>query len=545
MKYGEYNINRAGGIILCSNMILGEKFYPKGHIITQEDIIIFKMFNIRFIFGAEFEEGDIDYKIALNQIAAQISGSGLGYLTEADGICKIAAAHDGIFIADESRLDKFNSFNENFILNTIAPHSVVKAGDIIAELEITPPLVSETEVDDLIFRLSGNENLLRLSEVNDKKAILIYPHLLNDEAENRHFTAVVMKLVTDLNGLGLNFLQEINSHYDKESLADSLYEAFALAADVIFVLSPLRSSGRSDVISSGVKMAVDEIISYAQPTVGASDLLIAQKGNSKIIALPYAYDQTETKEVEGIIKHTIFTEHLNEASFAHKRSGRLETVLPMDEEALGRMIMPESKSSSGQKAAVGIVVLAAGQGRRAGSNKLLVEDKEGNPLFMRAVNAAIASDARPVFVVTGHRHEELEEWLEKLDINVLYNPSFASGIKTSINMGLKSIPSSCDGAILLPADMPNIKAADLNKLISKFDSSAEKQVCLMANKGVKSNPVLWSKSLYDKADIVPENAFVRAVFVEHADYTKTIEVKDKKKLLDVNFPNDVAAFAQS
>ena len=173
-----------------------------------------------------------------------------------------------------------------------------------------------------------------------------------------------------------------------------------------------------------------------------------------------------------------------------------------------------------------------------------VEDQNNIPMFMHAINSAIASDAKPVFVVTGYRHEEMEEYLEKIDVNVLYNPSYASGIKTSINMGLRAIPSSCDGAILLPADMPYISAADINKLINKFDKNFEKQVCMYSNKGVKSNPILWSKSLYEKADIVPDNAMTRVVFVEHADYTKTIETKDKKKLLDINYPNDVEEFSK-
>jgi molybdenum cofactor cytidylyltransferase len=166
-------------------------------------------------------------------------------------------------------------------------------------------------------------------------------------------------------------------------------------------------------------------------------------------------------------------------------------------------------------------------------------------MFMKAVNAAVASDAKPVFVVTGYRNDEMEQYLEKLDVNVLYNPAFASGIRTSINLGLRSVPSSCDGAILLPADMPYITETEINKLINKFDKTKEKQVCVLSNKGVKSNPVLWSKALYHKADIVPENAGMRAVFVEHADYTKQIEVKDKKKLVDVNLPSDVREFADN
>jgi molybdenum cofactor cytidylyltransferase len=384
---------------------------------------------------------------------------------------------------------------------------------------------------------------LFVSEIRELKSVLVYPHLLNDENENKRLTSVVMKLVTELDGLGLVFDREISSNYDKESLTDSLFDAFALNADVVFVINPLKSFGENDVVSLAVKSAADDIFSYSIPQVGASDLLIAQKGTSKIIVLPCYYDQKDSNISNQIIKHAIYTEHLTAAEFNYKPSPNIEANF-IDEDNLSKVISPSNRKTKAEKASIGAVILAAGQGRRSGTNKLLVEDQNNIPMFMHAINSAIASDAKPVFVVTGYRHEEMEEYLEKIDVNVLYNPSYASGIKTSINMGLRAIPSSCDGAILLPADMPYISAADINKLINKFDKNFEKQVCMYSNKGVKSNPILWSKSLYEKADIVPDNAMTRVVFVEHADYTKTIETKDKKKLLDINYPNDVEEFSK-
>ncbi len=543
MQYGLFNINQAQGVILCNDMALGEKFYPKGHSLTAEDIIIFKMHDLRKIYGAIFEEGDVEYTTALHQIAAQICGAGLGYIVSDDGICKITSLIDGIFIVDDKRINKFNSINSDVILNTIQPHQLIKSGDIVAELEITGPLIKDSDIQDIIFRLSGNGSLLSVSEIRELKSILVYPHLLNDENENKHLTSVVMKLVTELDGLGLVFDREISSNYDKESLTDSIFDAFALNADVVFVINPLKSFGENDVVSLAVKSAADDIFSYSIPQVGASDLLIAQKGTSKIIVLPCYYDQKDSNISNQIIKHAIYTEHLTAAEFNYKPSPNIEANF-IDEDNLSKVISPSNRKTKAEKASIGAVILAAGQGRRSGTNKLLVEDQNNIPMFMHAINSAIASDAKPVFVVTGYRHEEMEEYLEKIDVNVLYNPSYASGIKTSINMGLRAIPSSCDGAILLPADMPYISAADINKLINKFDKNFEKQVCMYSNKGVKSNPILWSKSLYEKADIVPDNAMTRVVFVEHADYTKTIETKDKKKLLDINYPNDVEEFSK-
>ena len=206
--------------------------------------------------------------------------------------------------------------------------------------------------------------------------------------------------------------------------------------------------------------------------------------------------------------------------------------------------MAHNQGNTAEHANVGAVVLAAGIGSRSGRNKLMVETKDGLPLFMHAVNAVIRSEASPVFVVTGYHDAEMQEILENIDVNIIYNPAYRSGIKTSIALGLKSIPSFCEGAVIIPADMPNITEKDINLLIASFKRGQEKQLCMFTHHGQKSNPVLWGSALFDKADIVPENAMIRPVFMEHSDYTNLVEISDDNKFLDVNFPSDIEQIAK-
>ncbi len=93
--------------------------------------------------------------------------------------------------------------------------------------------------------------------------------------------------------------------------------------------------------------------------------------------------------------------------------------------------------------------------------------------------------------------------------------------------------------MLLPADMPNITSADINKLIASYKKGKEKQVCMFTHHAQKANPIIWSSALYDKADIVPEDSLLRPIFMEHADYTTYVDVKNDTKFLDVNFPSDI------
>ena len=59
MKNAEFDINAAEGVSLNTSYQLDGKFYPAGHVLNKEDIIIFKMFDITRVSGSIMEENDI------------------------------------------------------------------------------------------------------------------------------------------------------------------------------------------------------------------------------------------------------------------------------------------------------------------------------------------------------------------------------------------------------------------------------------------------------------------------------------------------------
>jgi len=544
MKSGEFGINQAEGVILGSKIKLGEKVYAKGYALTPDDLIIFKMFDMYSIYGWIYEEGDVDFRTCLRQVAAQLMGDNLGYVLDDEGVCKIVATCDGVLATNTTRIEKFNRFNNSIVLNTIDAFTLVKKGDIVAKLEAYPPLIEEKEVDDILFRLGGNISMFNVQKVEEKRVAFVYPHLLNDDDENAKFTSLATKFIANMSDFGLSFRNEIDSRFNKESLANAIEDGVGAVNDIVVVLSPIKGTGKKGLIAEAVQDITNEIMCYEMSIVGGGDLLAAKSKKSLIIALPFDYDNIDTTNIDMEIRKIIFSEHLtgDEIFVSPILSGNVEKIA--DETAVN-IISSKNQQGKSDKANIGIVVLAAGQGKRAGVNKLLIPNKDNEPLFLNAVKAAIESDAKPVFVVTGYRNEAMEKYLQQFDVVVLHNKAYATGIKTSISMGLRAVPAACDGAILLPADMPCITAVEINKLISKFDKKMGKQVCVLSHKGIKNNPILWEKSLYAEADIVPENANMRTVFAEYADFTKQVEIKDGKKLSDVNLPGDVKLYADS
>lgn len=112
------------------------------------------------------------------------------------------------------------------------------------------------------------------------------------------------------------------------------------------------------------------------------------------------------------------------------------------------------------------VVLAAGSGRRFGRPKAAVHF-EGEPLARRAARAALAAcDA--VVVVTGPEGEAVARTLADLPVTVAPNREHASGMASSIRVGVRAaraLDPPADAVLILPCDLPRVGAPALSRLV--------------------------------------------------------------------------------
>ena len=122
---------------------------------------------------------------------------------------------------------------------------------------------------------------------------------------------------------------------------------------------------------------------------------------------------------------------------------------------------------------VGAVVLAAGQSARfraAGGSEAtkLVAKLDGQPIVRIVAETALASRASPVVVVVGHARNAVEAALAGLNVGLAFNPAFASGLASSLRVGLSALPPDVVGAVVLLGDMPRVQARLIDALIDSF-----------------------------------------------------------------------------
>jgi molybdenum cofactor cytidylyltransferase len=115
---------------------------------------------------------------------------------------------------------------------------------------------------------------------------------------------------------------------------------------------------------------------------------------------------------------------------------------------------------------VAAVVLAAGQSRRMGQNKLLLP-LAGRPLVAHAVAAALGSRAAAVGVVLGAAADQVRAALAGQPVWFLSNPDWARGQATSLRAAIAQLPAWSEGVLFLTGDMPFVAPGHLDRLMEQ------------------------------------------------------------------------------
>jgi len=194
---------------------------------------------------------------------------------------------------------------------------------------------------------------------------------------------------------------------------------------------------------------------------------------------------------------------------------------------------------------IAAVILAAGRSSRyceqggAEASKL-VADYRGAPLVRAVADAALASRARPIFVVTGHARAEVEAALAGLPLTFVDNPDFATGLASSLKTGIGALPQGVAGAVVLLGDMPEIQARVIDSLIDRLADNPDAVAAAPVFAGQRGNPVLLGRSLFLKLARLGGDEGARRL-LNGAEGVIDVPFDDAAVTLDIDTPAELAA----
>ena len=194
---------------------------------------------------------------------------------------------------------------------------------------------------------------------------------------------------------------------------------------------------------------------------------------------------------------------------------------------------------------IAAVVLAAGRSTRMGAANKLLADVGGRPMVRGVVEAALASKARPILVVTGHQAPSVSTALGGLDVTFVDNPDYAVGLSSSLKAGIRAVPGDCEGALVLLGDMPRITAAHLDHLIAAFRAEPGSVISVPTHDGRRGNPVLWPRAHFAQMLQLEGDAGAKRLLAAHASEVREVDLGTDAILADVDTPQALAAVRQA
>jgi molybdenum cofactor cytidylyltransferase len=173
-------------------------------------------------------------------------------------------------------------------------------------------------------------------------------------------------------------------------------------------------------------------------------------------------------------------------------------------------------------------------------NKLIAEIG-GKPLVRIAVEQALASQASPVVVVTGHQREKVEAALQGLNVRLTNNPDYADGLGTSLRAGVAAVPDNADGVVVCLGDMPQVNAALIDRLIAAFDPERGALVVVPTIASRRGNPVVWARRFFHDLIVIHGDIGARHLIGSYAEAVVEVPVLGDAALMDVDTPESLSA----
>jgi molybdenum cofactor cytidylyltransferase len=537
MIFGERPVESAAGTILAHSVRAGRLVLKKGRRLSGADVAAMKAAEIATVMVAELEPGDVGEDDAAARLAAAISGDFIVPRPPFTGRVNMHASRRGVLIVDRDRLDRINLVDEAITVATLEPFALVGADDMAATVKIIPFSVPETELQRCIQVASGESPLLRIAPLAGRTAALIQTVLPGTKDSILEKTTVVTR--ARLDALESRLSSDRRCSHRIDDLTSAIVETMQANPGLLLISGASAITDRRDVIPAAIERAGGRVDHFGMPVDPGNLILLGRIGAVPVLGLPGCARSPKFNGFDWVLQRLLCDVPIKPENIMRMGAGGLLAEIPS---------RPQPREDTGPvpstsaKSKVAAIVLAAGRSTRMGHNKLMAEIG-GEPLLLRIVDAALASRARPVLVVTGHEAERVRAALGKRPVAFAHNPDFATGLSSSLRRGLAALPTEVDAAIICLGDMPQVDAGLLDRLMHAFNPVEGRVICVPVWRGKRGNPVLWGRQLFAEMAALTGDVGAKHLMTEHPELVAEVPAESEAVLTDVDTPEALAALS--
>jgi CTP:molybdopterin cytidylyltransferase MocA len=177
---------------------------------------------------------------------------------------------------------------------------------------------------------------------------------------------------------------------------------------------------------------------------------------------------------------------------------------------------------------IAVILEAAGNSTRFGSNKLLHVMDDGRPMIASIFDAVRPLDVYKKIIVT--QYDEVAAMAPEFDVIMNDRPDL--GISRSMQLGLTAA-GDADAYLFCVCDQPGITTATLERLFRAYKKGTAGIVSL-AWQGKMCNPKIFSSRYKEELMRLSGDAGGRQIIASHSDDLLLVEAMNEDEVRDID-----------
>lgn len=190
---------------------------------------------------------------------------------------------------------------------------------------------------------------------------------------------------------------------------------------------------------------------------------------------------------------------------------------------------------------IAAIVLAAGRSSRFKDGNKLLTQIDGMPLVRRALTEVNASAVTDILLVVAPGAHDVVKAAGPGRWRTIINVHAHEGLASSLRAGISALPGTTDGALVVLADMPGVRADLIARVMAAFTAEGGEVIVHPADDaGRQGHPVLWPRRLFPELLALEGDAGGKSLLQKHQALSRAVLVTGTSAFFDIDTQADLA-----
>jgi molybdenum cofactor cytidylyltransferase len=185
---------------------------------------------------------------------------------------------------------------------------------------------------------------------------------------------------------------------------------------------------------------------------------------------------------------------------------------------------------------IGAVILAAGQSRRMGRNKMLLPYGTSTVLETIVTEVTACPAVTDVVIVTGHEPNRITALLAPYSVRCVFNPAYARAeMLVSLQVGVRALSAEVQAVLIVLGDHPRLRRDIIQQVIDAYQPGA---LVIPSYQLKRGHPLLIDRLWWAELLALPETATLRDFIRAHEDHIRYVVAEADSVLQDMDTPEE-------